>query len=350
MRSRVFLPAALAALWPGAALAHAAEQAFVLLLPTGIYTAAGVAAVAATVLLLAVVPSGSAARMFRPVSFGRARAGHRGRVLTSGLAFLAFWSLVIAGWTGTRDPLENPLPLTVWTLWWVAFILAQGLLGDLWAWLNPWSGPAALARRLGARPLLRYPAALGHAPGLLVFFGFAAVLLADPAPADPARLAVYAGGYWLFTFAALGLFGPRWLLRGEGLTMALRAYARLGLFGRAGGRRALGLPGWRLLARPGGAGAGLMALVLLGAGSFDGVNETFRWLALLGVNPLEFPGRSAVILPNILGLVVGIAGLTAVFTLTCRAGLAMASVKRLFQMPAATWWPLAQARVQPSIP
>ena len=47
MTFRVALPAAVAALWPVSALAHAAEQAFVLLLPTGVYTAAGVAAGAA---------------------------------------------------------------------------------------------------------------------------------------------------------------------------------------------------------------------------------------------------------------------------------------------------------------
>lgn len=324
MTFRLLILAALVALWPIAALAHAAEQAFVLLLPTGVYTASGVVAVAATVLLIAVAPPAAVGRMFRPVPLGRPGAGHGARMVTSMLAFVVFWALIAAGWWGTRDPLENPLPLTVWTLWWVAFVLTQGLLGDLWAWVNPWTGPAALARRLGARPLLRYPPALGHAPGLLVFFAFAAVLLADPAPADPARLAVYAGGYWLFAFAMLGLFGPRWLIRGEGLTMALRAYARLGIFGRLGGKRAAGLPGWRLLARPGGAGIGLMALVLLGAGSFDGVNETFRWFALLGVNPLEFPGRSAVIVPNLVGLAAGIAALTLVFATTCRAGLWLA--------------------------
>ena len=35
-------------------------------------------------------------------------------------------------------------------------------------------------------------------------------------------------------------------------------------------------------------------LILLGTGSFDGLNETFWWLDQLGLNPLEFPGRSAV--------------------------------------------------------
>lgn len=65
-------------------------------------------------------------------------------------------------------------------------------------------------------------------------------------------------------------------------------------------------------------------LVMLGSGSFDGLNETFWWLAVLGVNPLEFPGRSAVVLPNVLGLVLANLALLAVYALTIRAGLWLA--------------------------
>ncbi|MDP6219781.1 MAG: hypothetical protein QF801_06705, partial [Alphaproteobacteria bacterium] len=49
----------------------------------------------------------------------------------------------------------------------------------------------------------------------------------------------------------------------------------------------------------------VFTLVLLGTGSFDGFNETFVWLDLIGVNPLAFPGRSAVVVPVILGLAGG---------------------------------------------
>ena len=43
------------------------------------------------------------------------------------------------------------------------------------------------------------------------------------------------------------------------------------------------------------AGIPIFILALLGTGSFDGFNETFVWLDLIGVNPLAFPGRSAVV-------------------------------------------------------
>ena len=70
------------AILPMPALAHASEQSFVLLLPTGVYTAAGVAAVALTVLALFAVP----ARVIRRL-FGwrvlRARNFERARMVTS---------------------------------------------------------------------------------------------------------------------------------------------------------------------------------------------------------------------------------------------------------------------------
>ena len=54
---RIWIAAAgLGTLGAGMALAHAAEQGFVLLLPTDVYIGAGVASVALTVVLLALLP------------------------------------------------------------------------------------------------------------------------------------------------------------------------------------------------------------------------------------------------------------------------------------------------------
>ena len=63
------------------------------------------------------------------------------------------------------------------------------------------------------------------------------------------------------------------------------------------------MPGWRITATPPPPLAlSIFALTLLGTGTFDGLNETFFWLAQLGINPLEFPGRSAIIPQTLLGL------------------------------------------------
>ena len=303
----------------GAAQAHAGEQGFVLLLPTDIYIAAGGAVVALTVLLLALLPGRAATAPFRPLTLWRRARSPRWPGLL--MAVLLLW-LLWQGWSGARDPLGNPLSLAVWVVLWMGLVALQGLTGDLWSRLDPFRALAALSPRHAP---LRYPRALGHWPAALGFLAFAGFLLADPAPADPARLALILGGYSLATLIALALFGRRWLVRGEALGVVMRAYGRLGLFGRRGDRRALGLWGWQLATapRPPLALAVLM-LLLLGSGSFDGVNETFWWLTLIGTNPLEFPGRSAVVAVNLAGLIAANAALLGIFAATLALGARLA--------------------------
>ncbi|MFD3189999.1 hypothetical protein ACFMPD_06960 [Sedimentitalea sp. HM32M-2] len=308
----------------GSASAHASEQGLVLLLPTGIYATAGVACVVLTVLLMMRLPQTVLERVFRPwLLWPVPRRRSRWALVTSGLSALGLMLLVWAGLTGSRDPLTNPLPLTIWTVFWVACVSVQGLLGDLWRWINPWTGPVALTRRmLRLRPFLPLPARLGHGAALLTFLGFAGLLLADPAPSDPARLAAYCLGYWLFTYLALLAFGPRWAWRGEGFTMLMRNYALLSLFGRRRGRRAIGPVGWQALRhRVPPVGVAVFMLTMLGSGSFDGLNETFWWLDILGLNPLEFPGRSAIIWQTLAGLVVANAGLILIYALSLWLGV-----------------------------
>ncbi|MEI4231360.1 hypothetical protein [Roseovarius sp. D22-M7] len=309
---RLGIGAIFLALTAGAAWAHAADQGFVLLLPTDVYIAAGGITVALTVALLAVLPAGVARALFRPAMLTRRPASprHATSLLVTAILLWLIWR----GLAASRDPMANPMTLSVWVVFWIALVSLQGIFGDLWRSLNPWTGAAALVRRMtGWRAPLRYPRALGHWPGVGGFLAFAGFLLADPAPADPARLAAAVGGYWALTMGAVLLFGAPWLVRAEGITLLMRSYARMGVFGRARGRLAVGLPGWRILAAPvPSLGLAVLMLALLASGSFDGLNETFLWIGLLGHNPLEFPGRSAVIWPNLLGLMAANAALVAV--------------------------------------
>ena len=67
-----------------------------------------------------------------------------------------------------------------------------------------------------------------------------------------------------------------------------------------------------------------MAVILLGTGSFDGLNETFWWLGQLGINPFEFPGRSAIVWPSVGGVVMANLVLLAVLAATLWLGLRLA--------------------------
>ncbi|MFU1478171.1 hypothetical protein ACM25N_10895 [Roseovarius sp. C7] len=287
------------------ARAHASEQGFVLLLPTDVYISAGGASVALTVILLAVLPENVARGLFRPLRLWRVKNVNirHGSSLISMAVLLA---LLAAGWAGSRDPLANPLPLTIWVIWWLGMVTWEGVFGGLWRRLNPWTGAAWLLAQLGGRRRvpLSYPRQLGHWPAVAGLLAFGAFLLADPAPADPARLAAIVGAYWAGTLVLVLLFGAKWLVYAEFVTVLMRQYGGMAVLGRSNGRQGLGLPGWQWMRRGGvGLSGAIFALLLLGTGSFDGLNETFWWFGVLGLNPLEFSGRSAVIGSNLAGLI-----------------------------------------------
>jgi len=320
-----FRLACLSALAPGLAHAHATEGGLVLLLPTDLYISGGVATVVVTILLVSALPDRFAIGLFRAVPLLKSR-GAGGSAVTRMLSFLALAGLVILGLLGAHNPMENPLSLAVWSLFWIVLVLIQGLVFDLWRWIEPWGGPyAALRRRFGLARLVRLPGWLGHWPALVSFAAFASVLLAHPAPADPERLAAMVACYWTFHFALVLVFGPKWLRRGEGLTVLMRAYALVAPLGKARGRTRLGLPGWKVMARrapP--VTLALFMVAMLAVGSYDGLNETFWWFAQLGWNPLEFPGRSAVVRENLAGLAAALVLLPLIYAAAVAAGLALA--------------------------
>ncbi len=304
------------------AAAHVSERALVMLLPTTFYMRAGVAAVALTVLFLIFAHP----RLIRGVFSSRALPQLVPNTVgvAISLASTAFLALLLYhGITGTRDPLENPLPVFIWSVWWILIPVVQALIGNVWHWLNPWRGLVRLLPTLN-RDL---PSGVGAWPALISFLAFAAFMTADPAPDDPDRLAMIIGFYWVFTFAACVICGERWLERGEGLSVLFGQLAKMAAI--ANGR--LGLPGHALTdADTLDPARALLLITALGVGSFDGLNETFAWLGLIGVNPLEFPGRSAVMIPSLLGGFGAILTLACVLALTVLIGLRLIKTHRSF--------------------
>ncbi|WFP63418.1 hypothetical protein [Mesorhizobium sp. WSM4904] len=331
------LAATILALHPTAALAHASDRGHVLLLPTGYYIAGGALAVAVSFLALALLPPAALDRFWRK-RLSLFAFGDGLRAIVSLFSFAGFALLIAAGLFGSRDPLSNPLPLVVWTLLWAGFTLLHGIFGDLWSWLNPWYGPWRVVSRLaGKRGSETWPASLppwlGFWPAFVLFFAFAWFELIDPAPDDPARLAAAAGLYWLISFLAMLLFGyGDWSRRGEFLSVFFSMVACFALFERSEGRLRLCWPGAKLLsAEPLPPSGTAFLLLALSSVSFDGLSKTFFWLGLFGINPLGFPGRTALIGIGSLGLVLSFVLLAAVFALAIFLGLRLAGDEHSFR-------------------
>ena len=308
---------------PGVAAAHAAERALIMLLPTGYYLAGGAAAVAVSFAVLATAPGSLA-------GFGR-RLHLQIRLpplaeAVRWLAFAAFITLLAIGFFGPRDPHGNLLVLTLWTLWWVGFTLLTAVVGDLWPLLNPWSAPVALARRVLGPPPLPPPrrpgSGLGYWPALIGLFAFVWFEIVDIAPSDPARLARAAALYWLAHFAAMLLFGERrWRARGETFSVLFRLVGRVAPLHWHPRGATIAWPGARLARGPALPLSGWMFVTAVIASiSFDGLSATFAWLSAIDVNPLEFPGRSAVVAPNTLGLVAAWAALAGAYAVAVALG------------------------------
>ena len=316
------------------ATAHGTERGFVLLLPTGYYLFGGAAAVAASFMLLFLVPPGPVERLLR-ARLPLGSVPQVSPVPASLAAFAVLAALLAAGILGSRDPLKNPLPLTIWTVWWVGIALLHAVIGNIWALINPWIGPYRLLDRLTggwlSKAQLPYPHWLGYFPAILFFAGFAWFELVYPAPDDPERLAIAVGCYWLAAFAGMLLFGyERWAGRAEPFSIFFRLIAGLSpvVVGPAHGGRcavALALPAAALLDRPPRSLSGTFVVLLtLSAVSFDGLSKTFWWLALGDINPLEFPGRSAVMARNTVGLVLTFGVVTVGYTAAIGIGAMLA--------------------------
>jgi len=328
-RHQAFLTAATTAAglsFAAPAAAHTTEGGIVLLLPTEYYIAGGTIAVALTFLLLLFVP----ARLFHCLVRWRKRLGSGPALpplIGSSISFAVLIALLIAGLIGSRDPLANPLPLAVWTLFWIGLTILQALSGDIWAVINPWIAPYRLLLRLlgrtaDAEPLLRYPNWLGYWPAVLGFLAFGWFELVDLAPADPERLAFALVIYTDITLVGMILFGERvWLSKAECFSVFLGFIARLSPLRRTGGTWSLAFPGATLAeAGPLPLSGVLFVLLTLGTVSFDGLDRTFWWLDLGGINPLDFPGRSAVTGQNSFGLLAMWAALSGAYAVAIWLG------------------------------
>ncbi len=309
-------------LTPGLVFACALPPSVILTLPTGHYITAAALTVALTALM------GAAAHRL-PAMEPRVLWTRRVLLplgLTSYLSFLVFLGLVFVGFFGQRDPMHNLMTLVFWTGVWIAVPLGSMLFGNIWRPLNPWTGPVRIARTLLGRTGSIGLSRLGHWPAVLGYAGFVWFQMVSLYPDDPAVLAQVALIYWLVIFIFAVLEGEDWLARGEFLTVLFALIAKVApLWHVTEGRRTRlmrGWPGTQVLAMPPLSPSAVVFVSLaLAALTFDGLAETFWWQGLIGENPLEPTGRSAVMWQNT-------GGLLAVWVLTLTLILAAIALGR----------------------
>ena len=254
--------------------------------------------------------------------------------LSAGLLALVFAAALV----GEPSSATNLAPTFVYVVFWLGVVVIQVLLGNVWPALNPWlawaSGVAWVWRRVlgrGWTPPLEYPERLGVYPAALGLLAFTALELAYPDPANPRVLALAIALYSYATWFGMAAYGrERWVNRGEAFTVYFELLSRIAPFGRRDdGRLVVRLP-FAGLAGPD-ARPGVLALVavMLGSVGFDGLSRTTMWQDLRaeveGPFVLDRPGVA-----DLLGTVLGLAGLVGCIALVCGAYLlAVRSARRV---------------------
>lgn len=187
--------------------------------------------------------------------------------------------------------------------------------------------------------LVNMPEKAGYWPAIVLFVAFAWFELIDIAPEDPKRLAAFISIFWLINFVAVLVFGETdWFERGEPFSIFFRLIGAMSPFcrGKAGeDQRAIYLciPGRQLSTLPPLPGSGVVfVLTTLGTVSYDGLSRTFLWLEIIGVNPLEYPGRSAVWMQNSVGMTVALGCLMLLYGGCVYLGSQMAGSGSLRQL------------------
>ena len=299
---------------------HAGGTAFIQLLPTHLYLLGAAITVAVSFALIAFVPAGRFARLTSVWTVVGRLPGSLadGWSTAASLVSLAVVvTLLAAGLLGSRDPFANPLPVFLWAVWWIGFTYLHALFGDIWSCVNPWVG---VYRLVGSRPVLPYPDRLGSWPAVAGFVLFAWFELIHPAPTDPAVLARVVGAYLVVHLVGVFLVGLPWLRRAETFSVFFRIIAAVSPFVVRDGAVGVTLPTFRLLhvSAPPASGV-VFILAVLASVSFDGMSRTFAWLTTIGVNPLVYPGRTALMAVNTVGLI----GVFVAFSLSYVAAVAL---------------------------
>ncbi len=225
---------------PPAAYAHGFGERYDLPVPLTLYIIGAGSAVALSFVVIALFARGVPASDYPRFNLlrwrlGRALADWRLLFVVKLASVVVFITALVAGFAGSQEPNSNLAPTLVWIIFWVGVAYVNGLIGNLWALINPWKilfGWAETIWRSGTgRPLslgAEYPPQLGVWPAVALFAVFAWAEIAWPNSGIPSSIAALALAYTGVTFAGMFIYGRDiWLERGEALSVAMAFFARL---------------------------------------------------------------------------------------------------------------------------
>ena len=172
---------------PELAFAHAGQRGHVMLLPTNLYIVGGASVVALTFIFMIIVAGKSA--IGKNIKLNQPEVQIKPVSWLSFLSLTAMFILILIGFKGNSDPMQNLLPLTTWVVWWIGLTMATAIFGNLWNFISPWP---ALGKLISFFPGIYLNSKSEHLildklaywPAVILFFLYACLLYTSPSPRD----------------------------------------------------------------------------------------------------------------------------------------------------------------------
>jgi len=263
------------------------------------------------------------------------------RIVLGLLSVVLFVLTLATALVGTTTSLLNFAPTFVYVVFWLGVPFLSVLFGNVWTVLSPWRAIADATvwiLELGgreARPVLEWSGRWGRYPAAGALFAFVALELAKVSPDYPRTLAIAAALYSYWAPAGMAVYGrDAWTRGGEGFAVMFELLSRIAPFAVREGRAVIRWPFTGLAGDDRTRGALLFVAVMLGSTSFDGFSRTSRWQDLTSqvrANLADSSQRSvdlAVMLVNLTGLVLFIAGILATYLVAVAAAEKLGGIRR----------------------
>jgi len=277
----------------GSASAHAFAAPYTLPVPFWMYAYGAAAALVVSFVIVGVFASASGDGTAAQLSSGAA-ARQPMRLLppalVTALRVVALLLLVlcsVSGLAGTANPFLNINMTVFWIFFALGLTYATALVGDVYAFANPWRSLCEILQRFGLSfdGRLAYPPKLAYYPALLLYLLFIWMELFGHT--TPLQLSVCLLGYTALTLVCAWLFGiEAWFRHGEFFAVFFRLVGLMAPveYQPGEGRRVtfrLRLPLAGLLQRQTvDTSLVLFILFMLASTAFDGAHETQPWSQL----------------------------------------------------------------------
>jgi hypothetical protein len=275
--------------------AHGFAQRYDLPVPLHLYVGGAAAAVAFSFVVVAFFVRGDRTVRHYPTfdllttAIGRILASRFVRFVLRLFTVFMLVLVVVAGLIGITDPFKNIAPTAVWVVWWVGLAYISGLLGDLWALINPWKSVFEFVEWLFAKLLpdkrvglhRNYPVTLRHWPAVVLFVWFIWAELIWTSSDTPASIAQMVITYSAIIWTGMFVFGCRtWLRNAEIFTVLFGLLARFAPTEYIAERNEWNLRPWAVGLLPDKAmpaSLTVFVLLMLSSVTFDGLLATPLW-------------------------------------------------------------------------